>query len=90
MDYRLVWQNVKSGFLVSSLPRDVDTQRRFFEGGEAEADGVRSVTFVDNKGCFVKGFHVSWLRESLSPTSRSPDLARPVASIDRAKPLAPQ
>jgi hypothetical protein len=82
MDYRLVWQNVKSGFLVSSLPRDVDTQRRFFEGGEAEADGVRSITFLDDNGCFVKGFHVTWLRESRSTPSRSRELARPVASIE--------
>jgi len=60
MDYCLAWQNVKSGFLVSSLPRDLNTQRRFFDGGEAEADGVRSVTFLNDNGCFVKGFHVTW------------------------------
>jgi len=82
MDYRLVWQNVKSGFLVSSLPRDLNTQRRFFEGGEAEADGVRSITFLDDNGCFVKGFHVTWLRESRSTPSRSRELAWPVASIE--------
>ena len=86
MDYRLVWQNVKSGFLVSSLPRDVDTQRRFFEGGEA--DGVRSITFVDDNGCFVKGFHVTWLRESLSPTSRSPEL-RAASGLDRVEAAGP-
>ena len=81
MDYRLVWQNVKSGFLVSSLPRDLNTQRRFFDGGEAEADGVRSITFLDDNGCFVKGFHVTWLRESRS-TTPSREQARPVASIE--------
>lgn len=79
MDYRLVWQNVKSGFLVSSLPRDLNTQRRFFDGGEAEADGVRSITFLDDDGCFVKGFHVTWLRESRSTPSRSSDVPLPVA-----------
>ena len=79
MDYRLVWQNVKSGFLVSSLPRDLNTQRRFFDGGEAEADGVRSITFLDDDGCFVKGFHVTWLREFRSTPSRSRDVPLPVA-----------
>jgi hypothetical protein len=85
MEHRLVWRNAKSGFLVSSLPRDVDSQRRLFEGGEA--DRVRSVTFVNDNGCFAKGIRVTWLQETLSPTSRSLELARPDASIE-LKPLA--
>ncbi|MGO9918014.1 MAG: hypothetical protein ACLQIB_25395 [Isosphaeraceae bacterium] len=77
MDYRLVWQNLKSGFLVSSLPRDVNCARRFFEGGEA--DRVRSVTFINDKGYYVKGFHVSWYRASKSPVPPAGEVPLPVA-----------
>jgi hypothetical protein len=57
-DHRLVWQNVESGFLVSSLPRGTDGVRRLLENGEA--DHVRSVSFLDDGGCFEKKFHISW------------------------------
>jgi hypothetical protein len=81
-EYRLAWQNIRSGFLVSSLPRDLNAQRRFFDGSEPELDGVRSVTFLNDDGCFVKGFHVTWFRESTSSPSHSPEVVRPLASVE--------
>jgi hypothetical protein len=56
--HRLVWQNVRSGFLASSLPREIGGVRRLLEDGEA--DRVRAVTFIGNDGCFVPNFRVSW------------------------------
>ena len=35
-EHRLVWQNVRSGFLVSSLPRELSGVRKLLETGEAD------------------------------------------------------
>jgi hypothetical protein len=75
-EHRLVWQNVKSGFLVSSLPRDSSGVRLLLEKGEA--DRVRAVTFHNDHGCFEREFGISWYRAPLSPVP-PPDVPLPVA-----------
>jgi hypothetical protein len=59
-EHRLVWQNARSGFLASSLPRDIEGVRRLFEHGEA--DRVRAVSFLANGRCFEPRFRVAWSR----------------------------
>ena len=79
-EHRLVWQNVRSGFLVSSLPRDSSGVRLLL--GEGEADRVRAVSFRGDHGCFEREFQVTWLRASLSSASPSRELIQPIASIE--------
>jgi hypothetical protein len=63
-EHRLVWKNVRSGFLVSSLPREESGVRQLLD--EGSADRVRAVTFVRDRGCFEREFSVAWSRARLS------------------------
>jgi hypothetical protein len=74
-EHRLVWQNVRSGFLVSNLPRDVNGVRLLMES--RGADGVRAVTFRDDHGCFGRDFRVVWSRARMSPP-RAPQPDSPI------------
>jgi hypothetical protein len=79
-EHHLVRQNVRSGFLVSSLPRELRGVRNLLETGEG--DKVRAVPFRDNYGAFEREFQVTWLRASLSSASPSRELIHPFASIE--------
>jgi hypothetical protein len=60
--YSLVWRNIKSGFVVSSLPRDLNGVRQFLEKGEAEP--VEAVSFLGGGWCFETECQLSWSRSS--------------------------
>jgi hypothetical protein len=79
-EHRLVWQNVRSGFLVSNLPQDLNGVRRLLETGEA--DRVRAVTFRDDHGSFEREFRVAWSRARLSPIPPPREIPQPVTSIE--------
>ncbi|WP_165251433.1 hypothetical protein [Paludisphaera soli] len=59
-NHRLVWRNAAGGFLVSSLPRDVDGVVRLFQQGAA--DEVVSVSFHDPSGLLKPEFRITALR----------------------------
>ena len=64
--HRLVWRNVETGFVVSSLPKNLSGVRQFLDNGEA--DQVRAVSFVDKRGlCFERTIQLSWSRISFLP-----------------------
>jgi hypothetical protein len=66
--YCLVWRNIKSGFLVSSLPRDLKGVRQFLEKGEA--DPVEAISFLGGGWCFETECQLSWSRALTHPGSR--------------------
>jgi hypothetical protein len=66
-EHRLVWQDVRSGFLVSNLPRNSNGVRSLMES--PGSDRVHSVTFRDDHGCFGRDFRVVWSRARMSPPS---------------------
>ena len=74
-EHRLVWQNVRSGFLVSNLPRDSNGVRLLMES--PGADRVRAVTFRDDHGSFSRDFRVVWSRARMSPP-RTPQPDSPI------------
>jgi hypothetical protein len=78
-NHRLVWRNVESGILVSSLPRSLDGVRELLERGQA--DRVRAVSFRQSGTSFEKVFRVSWFRASTNPGPRPREFARRVAAI---------
>jgi len=65
--YSLVWRNIKSGFVVSSLPRDLNGVRQFLEKGEAGP--VEAVSFLGGGWCFETECQLSWSRSSPNPGS---------------------
>jgi hypothetical protein len=77
--HRLVWQNVESGFLVSSLPRDLNGVRQFLEQGEA--DPVRAISFRNGGWWFEKECQLSWSRVSMNPGARHGEVSGPIAAI---------
>jgi hypothetical protein len=78
-EHRLVWRNVESGFLVSSLPRNVKGVRDLFEKGEA--DRVRAVSFQQGDASFENEFRVTWYRASMNAGRRPRETAGPMAAI---------
>ena len=63
--HRLMYQNVESGFLVSSLPRDLNGVRQFLENGQA--DPVRAIAFRGGGWWFANECQLSWSRVSMRP-----------------------
>jgi hypothetical protein len=78
-NHRLVWRNVESGILVSSLPRNLNGVRELLERGQA--DRVRAVSFRQSGASFEKVFRVSWFRASTNPGPRPREFARRVPAI---------
>jgi hypothetical protein len=57
-DYRLVWLNAASGFLISDLPQDSAANSSFFRG--TGSTGARSITFLNDSRYFMREIDVSW------------------------------
>jgi hypothetical protein len=56
--YRLVWLNAASGFLISDLPLDDAANTSFFRG--TGGTGVEAVTFLGDPRYFSREIHVAW------------------------------
>lgn len=77
-EHLLVWRNLRSGFLVSNLPRDAARVALFLDQGTA--DRVRAVTFLDDHGAFRRAFRVAW-SEIPFEASPSRSLSQPVVPV---------
>jgi hypothetical protein len=82
-DHRLVWQNVRSGFLVSSLPRDNSGVKLLLEG--RQTGRVRAVTLLDEHGSFSRTFRIVWSRALSRPGPPATPTSESVATAGRAE-----
>ncbi len=74
----LVWRNIRSGFLVSDLPKDVSRVPLFLDQGRA--DRVCAVTFLDDQRSFRRAFLVAW-SELPFEAPPSVSLSQPVVPV---------
>ena len=75
--HRLSWRNAESGFLISSLPKELSGVRRLFEN--RESDRVSAVSFHDQGG-FEQEFQISWYRVPMPVTPDSQNAAPRIAA----------
>ena len=86
-EHRLVWRNVEAGFVVDSLPKDVNGVRGFLENGKA--DQVRAVTFVlDRDWFFERTCQLSWYRASLNQVPWTREAAGTIAAAPSTAPAS--